>query len=185
MPVGLWDVEAPTFSAESTHGWQWNCQPNTPAALYPQEDSWYSFLLVTPWLESASKLYRQSDRRFSAKLVPTLADRGCHMVSATNPHCRWFRFSRLEPLLSFQVAPQLSSRGWVNPVPDPLPLRKSGSAGNLIRDLRIYSQEFWPLDHRGGLLLVTEFNFFLKERDITYCTGIYCSSCTVGTVYLV
>jgi hypothetical protein len=39
----------------------------------------------TPWLESASKLYRPSDCRLSAKLVPTLADRGCRVVSATNP----------------------------------------------------------------------------------------------------
>jgi hypothetical protein len=30
----------------------------------------------------------------------------------------------------FQVAPQLYSRGRVDPVPDPLLLRKSGSAGN-------------------------------------------------------
>jgi hypothetical protein len=29
-----------------------------------------------------------SDRRLSAKLVPTFADRGCHMVSATDPHGR-------------------------------------------------------------------------------------------------
>jgi hypothetical protein len=29
---------------------------------------------------------RQSDRHLSAKLVPTLADRGCLLVSATNPH---------------------------------------------------------------------------------------------------
>jgi hypothetical protein len=33
-------------------------------------------------------LYRLSDRRLSAKLVPTLADRGCRVVSATNPHGR-------------------------------------------------------------------------------------------------
>jgi hypothetical protein len=26
--------------------------------------------------------------------VPTLADRGCRVVSATNPHGRYFRFSR-------------------------------------------------------------------------------------------
>jgi hypothetical protein len=51
---------------------------------------------------------------------------------------------------SVQVAPQLSSRGWVDPVPDPLLLRKSGSAGNRTRDLWICSQELWPLDHRGG-----------------------------------
>jgi len=52
-----------------------------------------------------------------------------------------------------QVAPQLTSRGWVDPVPDPLLLRKSGSAGNRTRDLCICSQKFWPLDHRGGLFL--------------------------------
>jgi hypothetical protein len=47
-------------------------------------------------------------------------------------------------------APHLSSRGWVEPVPDPLLLRKSGSAGNRTQDLGICSQELWPLDHRGG-----------------------------------
>jgi len=31
----------------------------------------------------------------------------------------------------------LTSRGWVDPVPDPLLLRKSGSAGNRTRDLCI------------------------------------------------
>jgi hypothetical protein len=35
-----------------------------------------------------SELYRPNDRRLSAKLVPTLADKGCHVVSATNPHDR-------------------------------------------------------------------------------------------------
>jgi hypothetical protein len=35
----------------------------------------------------------------------------------------------------------------VGPVSDPLLLRKSGSAGNRIRDLWICSQELWPLDH--------------------------------------
>jgi hypothetical protein len=50
------------------------------------------------------------------------------------PH---FRFSRQEPLLFYQVAPQLYSRGRVDPVPDPLlfsssppPPRKSGSGRN-------------------------------------------------------
>jgi hypothetical protein len=49
-----------------------------------------------------------------------------------------------------QVASQLSSRGWVDTVPDPLLLRKSGSAGNRTPDLWICIQELWPLDHRGG-----------------------------------
>jgi hypothetical protein len=28
----------------STHWWRQGCQPYAPAAIYPQEDSWYSFL---------------------------------------------------------------------------------------------------------------------------------------------
>jgi hypothetical protein len=42
-PIGMWGVEAPTFSRQSAHRWRWGCQPYAPAALYPQEDSWYSF----------------------------------------------------------------------------------------------------------------------------------------------
>jgi hypothetical protein len=41
----LWDVEAPTFCRKSSHRWRWCCQPYVPAVPYPQEDSWYSFLL--------------------------------------------------------------------------------------------------------------------------------------------
>jgi hypothetical protein len=43
----------------------------------------------------------------------------------------------------FQTAPQLYSQGWVDPVPDPVLLRKSGRARNWTRDLWIWSQEFW------------------------------------------
>jgi hypothetical protein len=50
----------------------------------------------------------------------------------------------------FQVAPHLSSRGWVDSVPDPLPLRISDSTGNRTRDLWICSQELWPLDKKGS-----------------------------------
>jgi hypothetical protein len=63
-------------------------------------------------------------------------------------------FLDLEPLLLLiQVAPPLTSRGsrgWVDPVPDPLLLRKSISAWNRTRDLCICSQKLCPLDHRGG-----------------------------------
>jgi hypothetical protein len=31
---------------------------------------------LTPWLSSASELYRPGDRRLSAKIMPTFADRG-------------------------------------------------------------------------------------------------------------
>jgi hypothetical protein len=46
----------------------------------------------TPWPESASELYRPSDRRLSAKLVPTFADRWCHVVSVTDPYGRILGF---------------------------------------------------------------------------------------------
>jgi hypothetical protein len=116
----------------------------------------------TPRLQSTSELYRPSDCRLSAKLVPTLADRECRVVSAMNSHGHLFRFSRPEALLFFQVARQLSSRGCVDPVPDPLLLRKSDSAENPTRDLWICSQELWPLDHRGGPKVekVLKFTFF-------------------------
>jgi len=48
----------------------------------------------------------------------------------------------------------------VDPVPDPLLLRKSGSAGDRTRDLCICSQKLWPLDHRGGLVFDnSKFNY--------------------------
>jgi hypothetical protein len=46
----------------------------------------------TPWPESASELYRQSDRRLSAKLVPNFADSGIHVVSVTEPYGRILGF---------------------------------------------------------------------------------------------
>jgi hypothetical protein len=83
----------------------------------------------TPWPESTSKLYRLSDRRLSAKLVPTFADRGCQVVSVTDPYSRILDSPDRSRYFSFQVAPKLYSRNWVDPIPDPL-LTKSGSAGN-------------------------------------------------------
>ena len=107
-------------------------------------------------------LGRQSGRHRSAKIVPTFADRG---VS------RGQRNGSPRPLISvygtwiatyfIQVTPQLTSRGsrgWVYPVPDPLLLRKSGSAGNRTRDLCICSQNLWPLDHRGCYLKLHIYN---------------------------
>jgi hypothetical protein len=86
-----------------------------------------------PWPESASELYLPSDRRLSVKLVPTFEDRVCHLVSVTDPYGRILGFLDRCWCFFFQVAPQLYSRGWVDPVPDPLLLRKCGSAGNRTR----------------------------------------------------
>jgi hypothetical protein len=41
------------------------------------------FKKKTPWSESASELYRPSDRSLSAKLVQTFEDTGFYVVSVT------------------------------------------------------------------------------------------------------
>jgi hypothetical protein len=69
----------------------------------------------TPWPESASELYRPSDSRLSAKLVPTFGDRGCHAASATDPSGRILGFLDRCRYYFFPVAPQLYSRGGVDP----------------------------------------------------------------------
>jgi hypothetical protein len=56
------------------------------------EQSWNRDNKKTPWPEFASKPYRPSDRRMWAKIVPTFADRGCHMVSVTDPYGRILGF---------------------------------------------------------------------------------------------
>jgi hypothetical protein len=49
-------------------------------------------LYPTPWPEYASELYGPSDRRLSAKLVPTFEDRGCHVVSVMDTYGRILGF---------------------------------------------------------------------------------------------
>jgi hypothetical protein len=91
-------------------------------------------LLLSFWetIKLHGELHRPTDRRLSAKLVPTFSDRGCHVVSATDPTAVNLGFlDRSHYFL--EIAPQLSSRGWVDPVPDQLLLRKFGSTGNRIR----------------------------------------------------
>jgi hypothetical protein len=50
-----------------------------------------------------------------------------------DPYGHIIRFLDRSRYYFFQVATQLYSRGWVDPVPDPLLLRKSGSEGNRTR----------------------------------------------------
>jgi hypothetical protein len=71
---------------------------------------------------------------------------------------------------SIQVAPQLSSQGWVDPVPDPLLLRKSGSVGNRTRDLWFCSQELLPLDHRGGPIIIYIISIMICQPK-SHCTN--------------
>jgi hypothetical protein len=104
----------------------------------------------TPWLDSASELYRLSDRRLLAKLVSTFADRWCHVVSVTDSYSRILGCLNQGCYFFFQVASKLYSRGWVDPVSDPLLLRKIWWLRESNPDLWICSQELWTLDHRGS-----------------------------------
>jgi hypothetical protein len=79
----------------------------------------------TLWPESTSELYRPSVRHLWVKLMPTFADR-CYMVSVTDPYNHNLAFLDWSHYFFFQVASQLYSWGRVDPVPDPLLLRKSG-----------------------------------------------------------
>jgi hypothetical protein len=60
----------------------------------------------TLWPQSASKLYRPSDRRLLVKLVLTFfANRGCHVVNVTNPYGSIFSFLDRSRYYFFQAAP--------------------------------------------------------------------------------
>jgi hypothetical protein len=58
-PIWLWDVEAPTCPKKWAHRLRWGSQPYAPAVLYPQEDSWYSFLLEAEWSLQACTIVPQ------------------------------------------------------------------------------------------------------------------------------
>jgi hypothetical protein len=80
-------------------------------------------------------------------LVPTFADRGVSRGQRDgSPTVVNLSFLNRSRYFSFIY----SHKVWVDPVADPLLLRKSGNAGNRIRNLWVCSQEVWPLDHRGG-----------------------------------
>jgi hypothetical protein len=63
-----------------------------PPGKQPLHLSITTYKQQTPWSESASELYRPSDHSLSAKLVPTFADRGCHVVSVTDAYGRILAF---------------------------------------------------------------------------------------------
>jgi hypothetical protein len=91
---------------------------------------------------------------------PTFANRGCHVVSVTVPHGRIFGFLDRSRYFFFQVAPELYSWGWVDPVPDPLLLRKYGSAGNRTHSGSVARNS--DLDHRGSQHTHTKFRWNSK-----------------------
>jgi hypothetical protein len=68
----------------------------------------------------------------------------------------------------------------VDPVPDPLLLRKSGSAGNWTRTAGLAARN-WRLDHRGSLLAIKRvFNY--AEKWSKYCYRITLETSTENNV---
>jgi hypothetical protein len=75
-----------------------------------------SWLLInTKWSEPTSELYRTSDRRLSAKLVPTFADRGYHEVSVKDPfrdHSRCISLSSSSSIVLQRLRPTTPQKMW-------------------------------------------------------------------------
>jgi hypothetical protein len=91
-------------------------------------------------------------------LVPTFVDRGVSRGQrGGSPAVVNLSFLDRNRYFSFKQLLIYPHKGLEDPVPDPLLFRKSGSAKNWIRDLWVSSQELWPLDHRGGRNVTTEF----------------------------
>jgi hypothetical protein len=76
------------------------------------------------------RTYRPNDRRLPAKLMSAFADTVCHVISVTDLYGHILGFLDRSRYCFFQVAPQLYSWGWVDPIADPLLLRKSDRAGS-------------------------------------------------------
>jgi hypothetical protein len=68
-----------------TVGWQWTLGSDSDTPAFRPR---VTINKNTSGLQSATELYRPTDRRLSATLVPPRAARGCRVVSATNPHGR-------------------------------------------------------------------------------------------------
>jgi hypothetical protein len=98
--------------------------------------SWWAsdiWVLLCTVFCSLSPRVNYTDRAtalLSVKSVSIFADKGCCVMSVMDPYGRILGFLNRSRYFFFQVAPQLYSRGGMNPVSDPLLLEKSVSAGN-------------------------------------------------------
>jgi hypothetical protein len=52
-PITLWGIEAPTFSRQSAHRWEWCCQPKAPVAPYPL-GIFLVRISVTGWVDGST-----------------------------------------------------------------------------------------------------------------------------------
>jgi hypothetical protein len=111
-------------------------------------------------LRSLSQRVNYTDRvslHLSAKFMPTFADRGCHVVSMTDPYGCNLGFLDRSRNFFFQVAPQLYSQGWVNPVISnhEYMKMKEGIRNKLNTTLLAYTQALQSVRTRGTSMSVT------------------------------
>jgi hypothetical protein len=114
------------------------------------------------------RLFTSTERPPFVGKISATRDRGCCVISTTDPYGRILGFLDQFRYFFSQVAPQLYSWGWVDPVPDPLFLRKSGSSGNRIW---VCSQEFWPLYHRRSPVRGRALLFLDKQMNPNVANG--------------
>jgi hypothetical protein len=108
----------------------------------------YSYLFIYVFI-GASELYRPSDRRLSAKWVPTFADRGRHVVSATDPYCCILGFLDRSRYFSIKQLLSCSHEAEWTPFQTHY-FFFSGSAWNRTQPSGSVAKTRPPLDHRGG-----------------------------------
>jgi hypothetical protein len=95
----------------------------------------FSFLyLETEITQSCKRIIPIERPPFNCEVSANFCEyKGCRVVNTAESYGRNFSLLDQSRYFFFQIAAQLCSRGSVDPVPDPLLLRKSGSAGNRIR----------------------------------------------------
>jgi hypothetical protein len=102
----------------------------------------------TPWYFSPQTNY--TDRATTTcwrNLLPTFADSGASSGQrGGSPTVVNLSFLDRSRYFSFKQLLIYSHKGWVDPVPNPLLLRKCGISRNVTRDFWVSSQDLWALD---------------------------------------
>jgi hypothetical protein len=50
-PIGMWNIQAPTFSRQSTHRWRWGCQPYEPAGRPLPPGRFMVLISIRGWVD--------------------------------------------------------------------------------------------------------------------------------------